>query len=193
MIIGITGNSGTGKTELSKLISKKIKATIIDADEVVREMYEPGHTYYNKILEIFGKKVLDNTNSLNRKKISEIIYKNDTEREKLNELTYKYVVSEIKKRVKSEKNKNVIIDAPLLFESALDKICDSTIAILADKKIKIERICKRDKLNIKDAKSRLSIQAEDAYYLKKADYIITNNGKLEEINLEEICTKIGKN
>lgn len=193
MVIGVTGNSGSGKSEISKILSNKINAKIIDADKVVKELYTPGQEYYNKILELFGNKVLEKNNKLNRNKIAEIIYNNESEREKLNNLTYKYVVDEIKKRVKKEKNINIIIDAPLLFESKLDEICDITVAVLAEKSLKINRICTRDNIEQKIAISRLAIQKEDSYYQKKADYIVTNNGKKDEINLEEICTKIGKN
>ena len=192
MVIGVTGNSGSGKSEISKILSNKINAKIIDADKVVKELYTPGQEYYNKILELFGNKVLEKNNKLNRNKIAEIIYNNESEREKLNNLTYKYVV-EIKKRVKKEKNINIIIDAPLLFESKLDEICDITVAVLAEKSLKINRICTRDNIEPKIAISRLAIQKEDSYYQKKADYIVTNNGKKDEINLEEICTRIGKN
>lgn len=193
MVIGVTGNSGSGKSEISKILSNKINAKIIDADKVVKELYTPGHEYYNKILELFGNKVLEKNNKLNRSKIAEIIYNNESEREKLNNLTYKYVVDEIKKMVKKENNNNIIIDAPLLFESKLDEICDITVAVLAEKSLKINRICTRDNIEQKIAISRLAIQKEDSYYQKKADYIVTNNGKKDEINLEEICTKIGKN
>lgn len=193
MVIGVTGNSGSGKSEISKILSNKINAKIIDADKVVKELYTPGREYYNKILELFGNKILEKNNKLNRNKIAEIIYNNESEREKLNNLTYKYVVDEIKKRVKKEKNINIIIDAPLLFESKLDEICDITVAVLAEKSLKINRICTRDNIEQKIAISRLAIQKEDSYYQKKADYIVTNNGKKDEINLEEICTRIGKN
>lgn len=192
MIIGITGNSGSGKSEISKILAKKINAKIIDADEVVKELSEPGTKYYNKIIELFGKEILIE-NKLNKKQMAEIIYNNSEKREKLNKLTYKYVVEEIKNRAKKLKEKNIIIDAPLLFESGLDKICKFTIAVLADFNIKLERICKRDNLDKETAKARLDIQAKDEYYIKKANYTIKNNRAIDEINLEEICIVIGKN
>ena len=192
MILGITGNSGSGKSHLSQIISKRINAQIIDADEIVKELSEPGNNYYNKIIELFGKQILKE-NKLNKKQIAQIIYNDSEKRENLNKLTYKYVVEEIKKRVEKSKQKNIIIDAPLLFESSLDKICNKTIAILADFEIKLQRITNRDKIDKKIAKARLDIQPNDEYYKKNADYIIKNNGKIDEAKLEEICTKIGMN
>ena len=192
MIIGITGNSGSGKSEISQILAKKINAKIINADVIVQELSEPKHIYYEKIIELFGTEILIN-NKLNKRKIADIIYTDKSKRNKLNELTYKYVVNEIKNRIKETTSKNIILDAPLLFESKLDKICDFTIAILAEKDIKLERICKRDNISLKTAKNRLAIQKTDEFYISKAKYIIRNNGKIEEIKLEEICTKIRTN
>lgn len=192
MIIGITGNSGSGKTIISKILAEKINAKIIDADKIAKEMTSNKTEYLKEIIKIFGQEILED-DKLNRKKLAEIIYKNKIKKHQLNKLTYKYVAKEIQKEVFSEAGKNVIIDAPLLFESGLNKICEINIAVIAKKSIKIERICKRDKIEIETAKARLAIQRKEKYYTRKADYVLENNGKIEEINLEEICTKIGKN
>lgn len=190
MIIGITGNSGSGKSEISKKISKKLNYKIINADEVVKEMSEPGQKYYKKIVNLFGKKILENK-KINRKKLADIIYNNKKSREKVNKLTQKYVVKEIKNKIKKEKN--IILDVPLLFESKLNKKCDITIAILADEEIKIKRICKRDNVTEETAKARLKIQPPESFYKERVDYTIENNKKIDEIKLEGICTIIGKN
>lgn len=190
MIIGITGNSGTGKSEISKLLAEKINAKIINADEVVKELSEKGNEYYEKIVKLFGSSILNN-NKLNKPQMAKIIYNNKEKREELNKLTYKYVVEEIKKRAKNSEYKNLIIDAPLLFESGLNKICNITIGVIANMDNKIQRICKRDNIDEETALARLKIQQEDRFYIQKSDYIIKNNGKINEINLEEICTKIG--
>ncbi len=192
MVIGITGNSGTGKSEIAKLLAEKINAEIINADLVAKKLSEPGNIYNKKIIELFGKEIIENE-KINRKKLADIVYNNSQKRELLNNLTYVYVGNEIKQMVELIKNQNVIIDAPLLFECGLDKICDFTIAVFADKKTKIERICKRDGIDESTAKSRLAIQHGIEYYRTHADYLMGNNGNFNEIDLEEICTKIGKN
>ena len=192
MIIGITGNSGVGKTEIAKILSKKINAKIIDADKIVKTISVPKNEYYNKIVEIFGNEILKENGYLNRTKIASIIYKNNDIRDKLNNITYIYVVKEIENRIKKINGENIIIDAPLLFESGLNKLCNFTIAILSDYDKKLERIITRDNIDRKIAINRLNIQQNDEYYNERADYIIVNNKSIESINMEEICTKIGK-
>ena len=194
MVIGVTGNSGSGKSEISKILSKKINAIIINADEEVKKLSEPGNIYYEKIIKKFGKNILENK-KINKNKLADLIYNNKRARKKINKLTNKYVVKVIIKKTKIEKNKNnnVILDVPLLFESKLNKICNFTVAVIAKEKIKINRIINRDNTNENIAKARLNIQPNDEFYQKRASFIIENNEKLEKIDLEEICTKIGKN
>lgn len=194
MVIGVTGNSGSGKSEVSKILAKKINAIIINADEEVKKLSEPGNIYYEKIIKKFGKNILDNK-KINKNKLADLIYNNKKARKKINKLTNKYVVKEIIKKTKIEKNKNnnVILDVPLLFESKLNKICNFTVAVIAKEEIKINRIINRDNTNENIAKARLNIQPNDEFYKKRASFIIENNENLEKIDLEEICTKIGKN
>ena len=165
MIIGITGNSGTGKSEISKILAKKIDAKVIDADEVVKELSENGNEYYAKIVELFGISIVEN-NKLKKQQIAKIIYNDEEKRKELNKLTYKYVADEIKKRANNTKYKNIIIDAPLLFESGLDKICNFTIGVIADINKKIRRICRRDNIEPETARERLIIQKEDEFYIQ---------------------------
>jgi dephospho-CoA kinase len=176
-VIGITGSSGAGKTTLSKILNEREDVKVIDADKVVKEMSVPGAEYLKAIEETFGKEILLEDGNLNRKALAYKIYNNNSARENLNNLTFKYVVNEILERIKNvkdEKVKIIAIDAPLLFESGLDKYCDSVVALVADKELKIKRICQRDNIDEKTAESRLNIQHENEYYTHKADYVITN-------------------
>lgn len=176
-IIGITGSSGAGKTTVSKILNERENVKVIDADKVVKEMSIPGAEYLNAIKETFGEEVLLADGNLNRKLLANKIYNDNNSREKLNNLTFKYVVDEILKRIKNiddEKIQIVIIDAPLLFESGLEKYCDSVVALIADKKLKIKRICQRDNIDEKTAESRLNIQHEDSYYTERSDFVIVN-------------------
>ena len=176
--IGITGSSGSGKTTLSKILNERDDVKVIDADKVVRELSVPGTEYLSSIKETFGQEVFLEDGNLNRKKLAQKIYNDNSSREKLNTLTFHYVVNEIIERIKNINDENIkfaIIDAPLLFESNLDKCCDFVIALVADFELKVRRICKRDNIDEETAKSRLNIQNEDSYYTEKSDFVIQNS------------------
>ena len=185
-VIGITGSSGSGKTTLSKILNEREDVKVINADEVVRELSVPGTEYLNAIKDTFGQEVFCEDGNLNRKKLAKKIYNDNVSRENLNKLTFNYVVKEIISRViniDSEKVKFAIIDAPLLFESGLNKCCDYVISLIADFDLKVRRICKRDNIDEQTAKSRLNIQNEDEFYIQKSDFVI-HNSENNDLNKE---------
>ena len=196
MIVGITGNSGTGKTLICKSIlenSKDKTVLILDADKIVKELSIPGKEYFQKIVELFGKEILTEDGVINRKKLANIIFSNSNKREELNSFTFKYVVEETKRRIEKAKYDIVIIDAPLLIESGLNKICNIVISIIADGKIKLERICSRDNLSKEEAKKRLNAQKEDAFYVLNSNYVIVNNNLYIEKQAKDIIEFLNSN
>lgn len=192
-IIGITGNSGSGKSTISKLISKNYEAKIIDADKIAKEMTNNNGEYLQAIRQAFGNNVIKN-NELDRKKLADIVFLNRTEKEKLDGLTFEYVVEEIKKELEANQNLDyqyIILDVPLLFESKLDKLCDYTIGVIAPKTEKIKRICKRDKLSKEKALQRLNSQPNDEFFTKNCNTVINNENKEETIKtVNEIMLKL---
>ena len=101
-----------------------------------------------------------------------------------------YVVQEIKETIDALREDCIVIDAPLLFESKLDQICDFVIGLMAKEEEKIERICKRDGISKEMAKKRLNIQMSEEELQKRADYVIINDGNME--TLEEEIKKVWK-
>ena len=192
-IIGITGNSGSGKSTISKLISKNYEAKIIDADKIAKEMTKNNGEYLQAIRQAFGNEVIKN-NELDRKKLADIVFLNRAEKEKLDGLTFEYVVEEIKKELETNQNLDyqyIILDVPLLFESKLDKLCDYTIGVIAPKTEKIKRICKRDKLSKEKALQRLNSQPNDEFFTKNCNTVINNENKEETIKMvNEIMLKL---
>lgn len=178
-VIGITGNSGSGKTTATAILKKLCDAEVIDADKVVRELSVPGTKYLDAIKEKFGESVFLEDGTLNRKALAEKIYNSKEDLEVLNGLTFKYVVEEIKFRIEESKSEIIVLDAPLLFESGLDENCTAVIGLTAPFELKVERIVKRDGISEETAYSRINIQAKDEFYLNKADVVIENNNQDE--------------
>ena len=183
-IIGITGSSGTGKSTVSSIFNEKEYIEVIDADKVARELNTPNTEYSKAIKGVFGKEVFFEDGSLNRKALADKIYDNENAKKSLDSLNFKYVFDEILSRIENidkEKIKITIIDAPLLFESGLDKKCDYIIAVIAPEEVKIDRICKRDKIDVNTAKKRLDSQQNDEYYTEKSDFVIQIKDILERL------------
>ncbi len=180
-IIGVTGSSGAGKDTLCEILENKYNAEIVDADKIARELSKKGTMYLQSIVESFGSGIVDRKGELNRKKLASIIYEDDKKREELNKLTFIYVVDEIKKRINKIKKKIIVVNAPLLFESNLDQVCDFVIAIIAERNVQIERIMKRDNIKVDEAEKRLNMQNTDEFYIENADFIIHNKGDIKDI------------
>ena len=186
-VIGITGNTGSGKSTISKIIEKNYNGIIIDADRIAREMSENQSEYLKEIENQFGKEIIEYSRQdkkqekkLNRKKLADIVFCDKTAKERLDKITFKYVVKEIEKRLEDAKNEKrysyIVLDVPLLFESKLNEECDYTIGVIAKKEEKIDRICKRDNISRQKALERLSSQPENEFYIKNCNFIIENLG-----------------
>jgi len=175
-IIGITGSSGSGKSTITQILGKEIKAKTIYADKVVKKLQQKGNEYLSEIIKLFGKDYLTKEGELNREKLAKTIFEDAKKRESLNELTKKYVAEEIKNQIKEADFEYVIIDAPLLIETELHNCCDTIIAVVSNKEEQIKRICMRDNVSKEKAMERINAQPSNEFYKKYANYIVENNG-----------------
>lgn len=190
-LIGLTGTSGAGKSTVSKILQEEYGAEIIDADKVAKQLTKKGTLYTKSIIRSFGDEILDWQGELNRKKLANIIYEDEKKREQLNQLTFIYVVDEIKRQINTLHHKKIIvIDAPLLFESKLNQICDFVIAVIAKEERKIERICNRDGISREDAICRLRAQKTDEFFKENCDYILNNQEEIEDLKEQIASIKI---
>ena len=194
MIIGVTGTSGSGKTTISYLLREKLKCNVVNADSIAKGLSKKGNDYYNDIVEYFGEEILDEEQEINRPLLAEIIYGDEEKRKKLNSITNNHVVDIIKKEAFKfeEDNGIVVIDVPRLIETNLNRICNIVISVLADVDIKLERICKRDDMDIERAKQRLRIQPKDEYYINNSDYVVITNGDNAGEQIDNIVSQIIK-
>ena len=181
-VIGITGNSGSGKSTICEIIKENYNSEIIDADKVAKKLTASQTEYLKEIIKTFGDNIIDENNKLNRKKLADIIFNNKEKKMLLDKLTFKYVVNEIKEQIGKIKDCDyIVLDVPLLFESKLNEVCDATIGVLAEKEEKINRIINRDKITYEKALNRLNNQPDDKFYIDNCNFIILNNESAEKI------------
>lgn len=191
VVIGLTGGSGSGKSTVASLMAHRgIK--IIDADKISHDVVKKGEKALEEIVERYGKDILLKNGELDRKKLAAIVFSDKDELRVLNKITHKYISEIIKAEVAKNDTDICVIDAPVLKESGLDKICDYIIAVTADKDIRIKRITERDGISEKEAKDRIASQMSDELYSENADFIIDNSGLLAlDMLLDDIMRKIG--
>lgn len=145
-----------------------------------------------KLYQNFGEDILLPNDELNRSKLANIIYNNEEKRKMLNNSTLKYIREEIVNRIQKMDDDLIVIDAPLLFEAELEKICNITIAIvLENRKAQIARIMQRDTINEEQTIARLNAQYDNEFYISHCKYTIFNDGKMED--LEEQIQNIMEN
>lgn len=191
-IIGLTGQSGVGKTTVSSYLLSKGFA-VIDADKISREVLNTNECK-EKIAKFFGKEVFLKDGNIDRKKLREKAFLSAGDVKLLNEITHPEIIKRIKlllKEYELTQNK-VILDVPLLFETNLNEICDAVVAVLADENLRLKRIVNRDKIDISAAKMRLNAQNKNAFFKSKADFIIFNDSSKEDLftKVDEILEKI---
>lgn len=175
MIIGITGPTGAGKSVVSEYLAEKENIYHIDADKVSRLVTEKGSLCLKEIETIFGREYINSDGTLNRRSLGEYVFSNKDALSKLNEITHKYIVDAIKKE--TEKHTHSLIDAPLLFETGLDSICDKIILVLCPEDIRIKRITERDGISVTDAYNRINNQKDYSEYIPKCNIVIENTDR----------------
>ncbi len=175
-IIGLTGLTGAGKST----VAQKLMAYgcyHIDADKVAREVINNNENVKNKLKERFGDDVINEDGTTNRPLLATRAFADEESTNDLNAITHPAVTEEIKSIIKDMEEigyRGVIIDAIALFESGEDSLCDFTVAVIAPKDIRLQRIMKRDNITEEKALERINAQKDESFFTKKADFVLWN-------------------
>ena len=191
MIIGLTGGIATGKSEASKIF-KKLGCYVIDADKISRQLTAKGSDVLKKIVESFGTGILTKKGSLNRKKLGRLIFNNKGAKLQLERILHIYIIKKINEIVaKKYKDTDIVIDAPLLFEVGLDRICNKVIVIYAQYSLQLKRFMKRDNLSKAEAEQRISVQMPIEEKMMLATVVIDNSYTLKDLtkNIKQVYSK----
>ncbi|MED4313166.1 dephospho-CoA kinase [Heyndrickxia coagulans] len=191
-IIGLTGGIASGKSTVSNMLKAK-GFTIVDADIAARKVVEPGEPAYEQIIEAFGKGILLEDLTIDRKKLGALIFADEALRMKLNSIVHPAVrawMTREKDRAIENGEKTVFLDIPLLFESRLTYMVERTILVYVDEETQLKRLMARNGLSEKEAQMRIRAQMPLSEKKALADAVIDNNGSPEETKqqLEKIVS-----
>lgn len=182
-IIGLTGQSGSGKSTVARCFEKH-DCKVVNADLLVRKIYDSNSPCLRTISSVFGADVINSDGIPDRKILAQRAFSSAENTEMLSRIVHPFVMAEFLcevKKVVSEGVNTVIYDAPQLFESNAQVICDAVISVVADREIRINRICKRDNITEEQAELRINAQLSEEFFRKNSDYIIENNDSVEKL------------
>ncbi len=185
-IVGLTGQTGSGKSEVAGLLTSE-GIDVIDCDKISHLVTDTEKSCLCDLALEFSISILNLDGTLNRKKLSSIVFGDSEKLKKLNEIIFPYIKAEIASRIKKlDKNGKplVILDAPTLFESGLNKDCDFIISVVAPLEERISRIVVRDHLTDDEARKRIASQHDEEFFISNTDAVIRNDGSLSHLEEE---------
>lgn len=156
---------------------------ILDADSIAKEVIEMNSVCVEELRNEFGVDIINNDNTINRRVLSEKAFSSKEELNKLNKITHPYITKQLENMILKMKlsGENVVVDAALLFESGINKMCDFNVAVLTPKKIRLLRIISRDKISREQAVKRINLQHKDRFYKANCDYVLDGSKKVLSI------------
>ncbi|MBC6679130.1 dephospho-CoA kinase [Zhenpiania hominis] len=182
-VIGLTGGIGTGKSTASEYLRKQ-GFSIIDADRISREIVEPGTLLLKELEKNFGSGIIKDDGTLDRKALAAIVFSDKEKKSRLDGLMHGHILDEIERKIsesQSGEGRGIIVDAPLLFETGLEKKCDQVWLITADEKLRILRVCERDGMDPEEVRARIQNQMADEEKKERAHRIVDNSGSKEAL------------
>lgn len=181
-IVGLTGGISTGKTTASSFFSE-LGVPVVDADVVSRELVEKGQPALEEIRETFGDEVIAADGTLDRDALGKIVFADDDKRHVLNRILHPKVAlrSQALLAELRQEHPYVIYDAALLVENGLYSVFYKLIVVTVSPEIQLQRLITRDATPEADAKARIASQVPLSKKEALADYLIENNGTVEEL------------
>ncbi len=189
-IIGLTGGSGAGKTTAAAVLGECGFFTI-DCDRIAHEVIMPEKEAYKRIVSFFGDAVVSPDKTINRRILGEIVFSDRQKLRRLEEITHFYIKQEVLRLIEKAREENAaaaVIDAPLLVQTGLDRLCDEIWLVYAKPEVRLGRLAKRDGLDEKQLRKRLENQTGFEELKKTADVVI-DTGSIDMEEMKNIIIK----
>lgn len=182
-LLGLTGGIASGKSTVAAIL-RRLGAAIINADELSREVVQPGQEAWKEIVDTFGPAILQEDKTLDRRKLRKIVFDNPEARKKLEAIIHPRVRALAEKKIRelaATGSSIIVYEVPLLFEAQIHLWLRPVILVACDVETQKKRLLERDRLTEAEAQQHLDAQMSLEDKRKLADYVIENNGDLEEL------------
>ncbi len=175
-IVGLTGGIASGKTTVANLF-QSLGVPILDADVISRELVVPQMPAWKKIVEYFGKEILNPDQTLNRKVLRKIVFENKKSKEKLEQILHPLIYETMLEHAKQLKESYCLFVVPLLIETKQTSIVERILVVDCEESEQKQRVTYRDHLNESEIERVLAAQCNRQTRLAQADDVIHNNAQ----------------
>jgi dephospho-CoA kinase len=180
-VLGLTGGIGSGKSMVARMFAQ-LGGDVIDADQLAREVVEPGQPALEEIATAFGRDILLPDGRLNRGKLARIIFADPAARARLNAITHPRIRERMDAEIAARRSGSgvLVVDIPLLYENDRNGTVETVIVVWVDPDTQLRRLRERDGLTVEDARQRIAAQMPLHEKRARADLVIDNNGSRED-------------
>jgi dephospho-CoA kinase len=188
-VFGLTGNIGSGKSTVGAML-REAGIPVLDADRISREVTAPGGRAYDAVVQAFGRGIVRDDGSIDRKRLGEIVFADPASRERLEKITHPAILEAMKEAlagIEREGHRAAVVEATLIHESGRKGLFEAVISVTCDRETAISRIAARGGLSRGQAEARLRAQMDAGRKADASDYVIDNSGTLDETRRQVVA------
>ena len=179
-LIGLTGQTGAGKSVVAQYLWQR-GFSVLNADKMVADVYRESPVCLKAVAACFGSDILKEDGSLDRPLLAKRAFSSPENTALLGKLVHPFVIAETLRLLKAQEGL-VLLDAPQLFESDMDVLCDCTVCVTAPEELRLKRILERDRITEEQARERMKAQLDEAFFREHTDHLIENNSGLPQLH-----------
>lgn len=178
--VGLTGGIGSGKSTVARLLAEQ-GAVIVDADQIARDIVEPGSEALRALVDEFGDGILQDDGSLSRAALAGIAFRDPAATTRLNAIMHPRIGAEAERRIAAHGPADVVVyDMPLLVETGQQSLVDVVVVVDVPEQVQVDRAVRLRGLDEADVRRRMEVQASRSVRLASADVVIDNSGSLDD-------------
>lgn len=182
--IGLTGGIGSGKSTVATMLAAR-GAVVVDADQIARDLVEPGGEALAELVTEFGPRILQPDGSLSRGELAALAFSDPRATQRLNAIMHPLIRAEAERRINADPSARVVVyDMPLLVETGQAGLVDVVVVVDVPEELQVERAVRLRGLDEEDVQRRMSVQATRADRLAAAGAVIDNSGTLAETEVQ---------
>ncbi len=188
-VFGLTGNIGSGKSAVAAML-REAGIPVLDADRISRDVTAPGGPAYDAVVETFGRGIVRDDGSIDRKRLGEIVFSDRASRERLERITHPAILEAMKDAIagiEREGHRAAVVEAALIHETGRKGLFEAVISVTCDRETAMSRLAGRDGMSRSQAEARLRAQMDADRKADASDYVIDNSGDIESTRRQVVA------